>query len=484
MKTFQIMLLTLIITLLWGISEGKSQNINDNATITVLLDSAQWTTRTVLPHTVNNSYANVHLQINLNDTDINTQDGAWSLVDYSDNLANSMPDISGNITGTLLPLLPELAEQEFWLTYRANDTLNAKSGIVGRVTDEVDRYRVEATINYTHNGNPMTIEFSLPNSAAKHIFSWDPEQPIPFYPFYSYASGTQPAEFEDAMINLGDILTNPELNLMKGKMQNRNTTSPYSEYWDYLDELMTNLSVDPLVQDTLYPISISVVMVDFTKDGGKSLPFGGRDPPKDDNYKSSSTWGDVSFENPMPDATIPTNLDTNNVNGVIGWGHEYDITVSDTTEKPKIVITGNTVNLDYSVEIEQDSDNPHKYKAHLLFGTGNDNSVENLVMDFEAVPVGTQEPQLPSAKPNAYPNPFTNSMSVQYNLNDASDMKIEVYDMQGKLVKTLHDGMLGPGQYTSTWDGTNASGAEATKGIYFIKMISGEDIVIEKIMRF
>ncbi|MCD4745669.1 MAG: T9SS type A sorting domain-containing protein [Bacteroidales bacterium] len=171
----------------------------------------------------------------------------------------------------------------------------------------------------------------------------------------------------------------------------------------------------------------------------------------------------------MPDATIPTNLDTNNVNGPVGWGHVYDVTVSDTNERPKITIMGNSENLGYSIEIIP-TDDPHNYKAVVLFGTGPDESVEDMVVDFEAVPVGTQEPPIVAANTTAYPNPFTNSMSVKYNLNDAVNMTIQVYDMQGKLVKTIQDGSLNPGEHITTWDGTNNSGNEAAKGMYVMRV--------------
>ncbi|MCD4734536.1 MAG: T9SS type A sorting domain-containing protein [Bacteroidales bacterium] len=451
-----------------AISFAQAQSAIDDANITVTQNTSIHTTRQVLPHSMDQSYANAPLQVFLNDAEQNYQQGYWSVVGSSSNIKDLQPTAAGNIIYTPVPFPPELAEQEYKITYMAPDVQNGSSGIISLIVDDIDRYRVNGTINYTHNGEPLTLEFSIPNSAAKYIFDWDPEQPIPFYPFFSYASGTQPVEFENAMVNLGDILDpqSPADNLMKTKVQNRNTTSPFSPYWDNLDELMTNLSVDPLVQDTLYPISISIEMTDFSSDKSGNGP----DPePSNDHFKSTSSYGDISFSNPMPDATIPTNLDSTNVNGPIGWAHEYDVTVSDTTERPEIIVNGASENMGYSVEIIP-TDDPHNYTAIVKMSTGSQESVEQLVMDFDAVPVGTQETPITASPPNAFPNPFTNSMSVKYNLNDAVNMKIEVYDMQGKLVKTLQDGKLGQGQHTTTWDGTNASGSEAAKGMYFIRV--------------
>ena len=63
------------------------------------------------------------------------------------------------------------------------------------------------------------------------------------------------------------------------------------------------------------------------------------------------------------------------------------------------------------------------------------------------------------------PNPFANSTTIQYQLKKAAQVTLEVYDVQGKVVKVLVNKKLNAGSYTETLYG---SGLGA--GVYFVKI--------------
>ena len=56
--------------------------------------------------------------------------------------------------------------------------------------------------------------------------------------------------------------------------------------------------------------------------------------------------------------------------------------------------------------------------------------------------------------------------------SDASSalVKIEVYNVRGQLVKTLVDGIQGPGEYSVVWNGTDNMGRNVGSGIYFYRI--------------
>jgi len=56
---------------------------------------------------------------------------------------------------------------------------------------------------------------------------------------------------------------------------------------------------------------------------------------------------------------------------------------------------------------------------------------------------------------NSYPNPFSRTTTFKYNVNSESRITIEVYDLGGKLVKTLEDGYKDAGSYQVKWDAGN-----------------------------
>jgi parallel beta-helix repeat protein len=65
-----------------------------------------------------------------------------------------------------------------------------------------------------------------------------------------------------------------------------------------------------------------------------------------------------------------------------------------------------------------------------------------------------------------YPNPFNPSTVINYQLKEASLVTLRVYDMLGREVATLVDGMKEPGYYSVTFDGSRFS-----SGIYLTRMI-------------
>ncbi|HET9232872.1 MAG TPA: FlgD immunoglobulin-like domain containing protein, partial [Candidatus Eisenbacteria bacterium] len=65
------------------------------------------------------------------------------------------------------------------------------------------------------------------------------------------------------------------------------------------------------------------------------------------------------------------------------------------------------------------------------------------------------------------PNPFRNDTSIRYELAKAERVRIEIFDIQGRLVRSLIDEMQDPGRYETRWDGKDSQGRETGPGIYF-----------------
>jgi hypothetical protein len=73
------------------------------------------------------------------------------------------------------------------------------------------------------------------------------------------------------------------------------------------------------------------------------------------------------------------------------------------------------------------------------------------------------------------PNPFSSSTSIALALAQGSQARLSIYDIQGRLVKTLADGLLPLQQHTYVWDGTDRSGRRVTSGIYFVRLNIGNE---------
>ena len=92
---------------------------------------------------------------------------------------------------------------------------------------------------------------------------------------------------------------------------------------------------------------------------------------------------------------------------------------------------------------------------------------------------------LASARPDAtvllanYPNPFNPETWIPYHLATSTDVRINIYNAQGILVRALTLGHQPAGYYTSRsraayWDGRNALGERVASGIYFYQLQADE----------
>ncbi len=82
-----------------------------------------------------------------------------------------------------------------------------------------------------------------------------------------------------------------------------------------------------------------------------------------------------------------------------------------------------------------------------------------------------------------YPNPFHGSTSAGYALHRPGSVTLKVYNVFGSEVKTLVSEYKPAGEYSVRWDGKSDDGEQAGPGMYYIRMISGDETsVIIKII--
>lgn len=80
-----------------------------------------------------------------------------------------------------------------------------------------------------------------------------------------------------------------------------------------------------------------------------------------------------------------------------------------------------------------------------------------------------------------YPNPFNATTTICYSLPAAAEVHLEIYDLQGRRVRTLSREIRMAGEHTVTWDGCDEAGRVVASGLYFYKL-SGEDFSLSRRM--
>jgi flagellar hook assembly protein FlgD len=71
---------------------------------------------------------------------------------------------------------------------------------------------------------------------------------------------------------------------------------------------------------------------------------------------------------------------------------------------------------------------------------------------------------------------------IQFALPSARSVSLEVYDVTGRLVRTLVDGPLAAGSHAIQWDGRSKAGQLLPGGVYLYRIRSGADQVEKKLV--
>mgnify|MGYP000402312484 CR=1 FL=1 len=69
-----------------------------------------------------------------------------------------------------------------------------------------------------------------------------------------------------------------------------------------------------------------------------------------------------------------------------------------------------------------------------------------------------------------YPNPFNPGTMITVELARESPLRVEIYDMLGRHIRTLADGVHSAGAHLYEWNGTDEHGSLVQTGIYFARM--------------
>ncbi len=74
---------------------------------------------------------------------------------------------------------------------------------------------------------------------------------------------------------------------------------------------------------------------------------------------------------------------------------------------------------------------------------------------------------------SAVPNPFNPTTSLTFEVPELSRVSLTIYDVSGKLVKSLVDDQFDIGRYTFQWNGTDDNNQIVESGVYLYRLEAG-----------
>ena len=80
------------------------------------------------------------------------------------------------------------------------------------------------------------------------------------------------------------------------------------------------------------------------------------------------------------------------------------------------------------------------------------------------------------------PNPFNPRTVIEYYVGEGTRVRLEVYDVLGRLVRVLVDGYQEVGRHRVVWDGRDGDGRAIAGGVYFVRMEAGGFEAVRKVV--
>lgn len=99
---------------------------------------------------------------------------------------------------------------------------------------------------------------------------------------------------------------------------------------------------------------------------------------------------------------------------------------------------------------------------------GNWSAMSNVVQEFSHATVSTDPEILPLDLSIPYPNPARSTTRLELSLPQDTHVRVDVYDVSGRRIRTLADGLLGLGRRTLEWDLAASDGGRVRPGVYMI----------------
>jgi hypothetical protein len=80
------------------------------------------------------------------------------------------------------------------------------------------------------------------------------------------------------------------------------------------------------------------------------------------------------------------------------------------------------------------------------------------------------------------PNPFSSSTTIRFNLATQGHVMLEVFDVTGRSVSTLVDGVEHAGAHSATWSGQDRAGRDLPAGVYFYRLTKANRQITHKML--
>ncbi|MCI0698713.1 T9SS type A sorting domain-containing protein [candidate division KSB1 bacterium] len=72
--------------------------------------------------------------------------------------------------------------------------------------------------------------------------------------------------------------------------------------------------------------------------------------------------------------------------------------------------------------------------------------------------------------------------AIHYDLPRATELRVQIYDLTGRVVRVLHEGRQNAGVHTLVWNGVDAAGHPVSAGFYFVVLEAENRRLTQKVV--
>jgi hypothetical protein len=73
-------------------------------------------------------------------------------------------------------------------------------------------------------------------------------------------------------------------------------------------------------------------------------------------------------------------------------------------------------------------------------------------------------------------------VEIRFGVEQGGPVQLRIFDVGGRIVRTLVDDRLQPGEHIRTWDGRNDQGSGTAAGVYLVQLLAGSTVVSRKVV--
>ena len=142
------------------------------------------------------------------------------------------------------------------------------------------------------------------------------------------------------------------------------------------------------------------------------------------------------------------------------------------------ILLANNV-LEYSYLDENVPTGTYIYNVSALFSGNHESELsEDTIINH----VDFDENELSPVKTGCsnYPNPFNPFTTIEFTIQNDSEIKLSVFNIKGQKIKILVNNVLAKGEHSIVWNGEDESGKPVSSGIYYLKLKNNKTEVVTK----